>query len=127
MELGRSRALVEYPLDYWLVSTAGLPVADLVNLRTETHQLQQVLGTLSDRYRRRGSADVRWLQLGDAVKRLLAELTNTLYQLELHLQDVLPDMRLLQLNPQMRQQIVEIKDRMQVSGGKEVATQKFIL
>ncbi|MEZ5509254.1 MAG: hypothetical protein R3F47_05055 [Gammaproteobacteria bacterium] len=126
-ELARCRTLVEYPLDYWLVSSVGLPVVDLVNLRTETHRLQQALVTLADRYRRSGSADVRWLQLGDAVKRLLSELTNTLYQLELHLQDVLSDMRLLQLNPQMRQQIVEIKDRMQASGGREVATQKFIL
>lgn len=126
-ELGHHQALIEYPLEYWLVSRAGLPTAELINLHAETRQLQQLLGQMSDRYRCTGTADVRWLQLGDAVRRLLAELTNTLYQLELHLQDVLSDMRLLQLSPVPRQQIVEIKDRMQVAGGRDGVAQKFIL
>lgn len=125
--LSLCRTLVECPLDYWFISAMGLPVSDLAKLRSETHELQQVLGTLADRYRGTGRADVRWLQLGDAMKRLLSELANTLYQLELHLQDVLSDMHLLQLNPSIRQQVVEIKDRMQAAGGWEGTAQKFIL
>lgn len=125
-ELGRQQLLVEHPLAFWLVSRAGLPITDLVKLRTATRLFQHELNRLNERYRRTPQADVRWLQLGDAVKRLLSELINTLYQLELHLQDVLSDMRLLQLGQGTRQQIVEIKDRIEVFAGRDGAPQKFM-
>jgi len=125
-ELHYCQALVENPLEFWLVSSAGLPVTELVKLRTEIERFQRELNLIGDRYRRAAQADVRWLQLGDAVKRLLSELINTLYQLELHLQYVLSDMRLLQLSHGMSQQIVEIKDRLQVQTAAGEPPQKFM-
>src|SRR5690606_27337379 len=112
--LGRHALLLEQPLDFWMVSSAGLPVAELVKLRSEIDSCHKQLRFLSEHYRNSPQLDVRWLQLVDAVKRLLNELINTLYQLELHLDDVLSDMRLLKLaeSPGATRQIVEIKDRM---------------
>lgn len=126
VELGYCQLLVEHPLEFWLVSKAGLPVTELVKLRTEVGRFQRELNLIGERYRRAAQVDVRWLQLGDAVKRLLSELLNTLYQLELHLQDVLSDMRLLQLSHGMNRQIVEIKDRMQVQTASGEPPQKFM-
>lgn len=124
-ELSYCRLLVEHPLEFWMVSSAGLPVAELVKLRTEVERFQRELNLVGDRYRRAQQADVRWLQLGDAIRRLLSELINTLYQLELHLQDVLSDMRLLQLSHGKARQIVEIKDRMSGQTGTGESPQKF--
>lgn len=125
-ELSYCRLLVEHPLEFWMVSSAGLPMTELVKLRTEVERFQRELNLIGDRYRRAQQADVRWLQLGDAIRRLLSELINTLYQLELHLQDVLSDMRLLQLSHGKARQIVEIKDRMpgQTAAGEPL--QKFM-
>lgn len=113
-ELERLGTLVEHPLEFWVVSSAGLPVRELINLRSGIAISQHELRALAERYRRSPRQDVRWLQLGDAIKRLLNELINTLFQLELHLDDVLSDMRLLKLaeGPGSWQQIVEIKDRL---------------
>ncbi len=126
VELHYCQALVENPLTFWLVSSAGLPVTELVKLRTEVERFQRELNLLGERYRRTAQADVRWLQLGDAVKRLIGELINSLYQLELHLQDVLSDMRLLQLSHGMGQQIVEIKDRLTTQTTAGEPPQKFL-
>lgn len=127
LELAHCQLLVEHPLEFWMVSSAGLPTLELIKLRTEIERLQRELNIINDRYRQSRQADVRWLQLGDAVRRLLSELINTLYQLELHLQDVLSDMRLLQLSLGRVRQIVEIKDRMPILAGAGEPPQKFIL
>ena len=127
-DLVRLEVLLEHPLDFWIVSSAGLPVQELVKVRAELEHSQNQLRSLGDRYRRAPQLDVRWLQLGDAVKRLLNELTNTLFQLELHLDDVISDMRLLKLaeGSGSGQQIVEIKDRNHFNREPGWLTQKFI-
>lgn len=127
-DLVRLEVLLEHPLDFWIVSSAGLPVQELVKVRAELEHSQNQLRSLGDRYRRAPQLDVRWLQLGDAVKRLLNELTNTLFQLELHLDDVISDMRLLKLaeGSGSGQQIVEIKDRNHFNREPGGLTQKFI-
>ncbi|HVL02518.1 MAG TPA: hypothetical protein VM553_22010 [Dongiaceae bacterium] len=127
-ELDRLGSLVEHPLEFWVVSSAGLPVRELINLRAGIAVCQHELRALAERYRRSPQQDVRWLQLGDAIKRLLNELINTLFQLELHLDDVLSDMRLLKLaeGPGSGHQIVEIKDRIQITREPGGLPQKFI-
>jgi len=126
VELNHCQPLVEHPLAYWMVSSAGLPLNELVKLRTEVDRVQRELNRIGERYLRARQADVRWLQLGDAVRRLLSELLNTLYQLELHLQDVLSDMRLLQLSHGKVRQFVEIKDRMPDPAATAEPPQKFM-
>lgn len=127
-ELTQLGTLLEHPLDFWIVTSAGLPLAELVKVRSSLETTQQQLRTLAERYRRSPQLDVRWLQLGDAVKRLLNELINTLFQLELHLDDVLSDMRLLKLaeGSDPAQQIVEIKDRIHSNREPGGPVQKFI-
>ena len=128
LELTHFQGIAEPPLDFWLVSSAGMPVSELVKLRTEVTRCQQELQVLSEHYGRAPKQDVRWLQLRDAVKRLLNELINTLFQLELHIQDVLSDMRLLKLaeGTATREQIVEIKDRFQATRDAGGLPQKFM-
>ena len=128
LELARFHAVAECSLDDWLSPGQRLPVTQLAKLRTEIAYCQQQLQQLSDQYRREPQQDVRWLQLGDAVRRLLNELINTLFQLELHIQDVLSDMRLLRLAEGAGEtgQIVEIKDRIHAIREAGGSTQKFM-
>ena len=127
-ELARFCVVVECSPDGWLSTGQRLPVPQLAKLRTEIVYCQQQLQQLSDHYRREPQQDVRWLQLGDAVRRLVNELINTLFQLELHIQDVLSDMRLLRLAEGAGEtgQIVEIKDRIHAIREAGGATQKFM-
>lgn len=127
-DLAQLEPLLDQPAEFWVVTRAGLPLDELMQVRARLAVSQQNVRTLAERYRRTPQLDVRWLQLGDAVKRLLSELTNTLFQLELNLDDVLSDMRLLRLaeGSASGQQIVEIKDRIHSAHKPGGHTQKII-
>jgi hypothetical protein len=95
-----------------LVSIKGL-IDSLVYMQISQNELRDI----SERYQKNTKADVRWLQLGDAVRRLLNEVINVLYQLELRLTDVISDMRLLQLSGTLNPgQLVEFKGTVDVEG-----------
>lgn len=111
-ELNHCQTLAETPLTHYVEAGSALPVAELVNLHAGTIRFQAELKRISDHYPRSRQADVRWLQVGDAVRRLVAQLADPLSRLELHLQDVLSDMYLLQMNQEGTRQMVEMKDRM---------------
>lgn len=81
---------------------------------------QEELRRIAERYQRSSKADVRWLQLGDAVRRLLNELINVLYQFELRMTDVISDLRLVKLSGTLSEnQLVEFKGRFSSSQVRE--------
>ena len=95
---------------------------DLAEVVSGVQRGQDSLRRIAERYQRNSKSDVRWLQLGDAVRRLLNEVINVLYQFELRLSDVISDMRLLKLSGTLPEhQMVEFKVRIGAEIGKEVA------
>ena len=109
--LGGIRALVKEPAKQHLVDVQGFPYQKANRVVELLQDCQGGLRGLSERYQRTLKSDVRWLQMGDAVRRLLNELINTLYQLELRLSDVLADLHLLKLSGSIdSQQLLEIQD-----------------
>ena len=104
------QASVGTNLDEFVTNSASFPTRGMEKLTMQLQECQDGLRQLSDRYQKNLKSDVRWLQMGDAVRRLLNELINTLYQLELRLNDVLSDMRLMKLSGNLNsEQLLEIK------------------
>lgn len=102
------------PLETYQRKPATFPMKALEDLHTHIRLGQRDLANLGERYRRNPKLDVRWLQLGDAVRRLLNELTNVLYQMEIRLDDVLTDMRLMRLSVTLDNELVrEINSRLE--------------
>ena len=110
LSLQAMQASVGTNLDEFVTNSASFPTRGMEKLTMQLQECQDGLRQLSDRYQKNLKSDVRWLQMGDAVRRLLNELINTLYQLELRLNDVLSDMRLMKLSGNLNsEQLLEIK------------------
>ncbi|MVF12847.1 hypothetical protein FT643_11915 [Ketobacter sp. MCCC 1A13808] len=105
---------VAQPIEDYRLDPDCFPLASMEDLLLDIRIGQKDLTDLAERHRRNPKLDVRWLQLGDAVRRLLNELTNALYQLEVRLEDVLTDMRLVRLSGTLdSEQVSEINGRVE--------------
>lgn len=116
----KTRNVLDEP---WLKCLSGQGehrVADLVESITCAQGAQEELRRIAERYQRSSKSDVRWLQLGDAVRRLLNELINVLYQFELRMTDVISDLRLVKLSSiTTEKQLVEFKGRFSLEPAEE--------
>ncbi len=119
--LMRTRKLMNLPMEQSISRDNGSTVSDLVLSIAGIQGAQEDLRLIAERYQRNNKSDVRWLQLGDAVRRLLSEVINVLYQLELRLADVVSDMRLARLSGTLpKKQLLEIKGRFSSDSNPEV-------
>jgi hypothetical protein len=125
-KLDSAHLVVAQPLDTYRTHPDRFPVATMEDLLLDIRIGQKDLTELAERHRRNPKLDVRWLQLGDAVRRLLNELTNALYQLEVRLEDVLTDMRLMRLSGTLGSELVnEINERLEEKRVMEEQTEKI--
>lgn len=111
---------VKENVETYFCSSDQFPFKNMELLAFHLQECQDSLRRLAERYQKNLKSDVRWLQMGDAVRRLLNELINTLYQLELRLNDVLSDMRLLRLSGSLNdEQLLEIKGSLATIGASD--------
>ncbi len=123
VRLSQARRLLDVPLLDYVGEPASSPIAELAETVACIQSGQEQLRIIAERYQRNSKSDVRWLQLGDAVRRLLNDVINVLYQFELRLIDVISDMRLLALSGTLTgDQLIEIKDQID-SGPQREATE----
>lgn len=112
VHLSQTRKLLDVPLVHYVYEPDPAALAELTAAIAGIQVGQEELRRIAERYQRNSKSDVRWLQLGDAVRRLLNEVINVLYQFELRLIDVISDMRLLMLSGTLpEEQLVEFKGR----------------
>ena len=118
--LARTRRTMTSPLAACLEQNSSRSISDLVVAVANIQGAQEELRIIAERYQRNNKSDVRWLQLGDAVRRLLNEVINVLYQFELRLTDVVSDMRIARLSGTLSEkQLLEIKGRFSSDSGVE--------
>ncbi|MBA53296.1 MAG: hypothetical protein CMK89_02470 [Pseudomonadales bacterium] len=116
----RTRRILNNPLPDCLGQDNGATVSELVHSIAGVQGAQESLRIIAERYQRNNKSDVRWMQLGDAVRRLLNEVINVLYQFELRLNDVVSDLRLARLSGALsKNQLLEIKGRISSDMGSE--------
>lgn len=116
----RTRRIMSSPLVEHLALDNVQAISELVHSITNVQGAQESLRIIAERYQRNNKSDVRWMQLGDAVRRLLNEVINVLYQFELRLNDVISDLRLARLSGTLsKNQLLEIKGRMSSDMGSE--------
>ncbi|MAR92423.1 MAG: hypothetical protein CML06_16320 [Pseudomonadales bacterium] len=120
--LGQTRGPLARPLSTYLDNPAAAPIQTFQDIVNQVQSAQESLRRIADRYQRSSQADVRWLQLGDAVRRLLNEVINVLYQFELRLTDVISDMRLLKLSGTLSaHQMSELQDHLNTGAMPEIS------
>ncbi|MEE2731451.1 MAG: methyl-accepting chemotaxis protein [Pseudomonadota bacterium] len=116
----RTRRIMSAPMVNCLEQDGGSSISELVVSIANIQGAQEELRVIAERYQRNNKSDVRWMQLGDAVRRLLNEVINVLYQFELRLTDVISDMRLARLSGTLSEnQLLEIKGRFSSDRGAE--------
>ncbi|RLT92557.1 hypothetical protein [Ketobacter sp.] len=116
----RTRRILSAPMANCLESGGGSSISELVVSIANIQGAQEELRVIAERYQRNNKSDVRWLQLGDAVRRLLNEVINVLYQFELRLTDVISDLRLARLSGTLSEnQLLEIKGGFSSDRGAE--------
>jgi len=108
--LRKTRRLFDSPWTECIAAPGRQWVIELAESIACTQGAQEELRRIAERYQRSSKSDVRWLQLGDAVRRLLNELINVLYQFELRMMDVISDLRLVKLSGTLSEnQLLEFK------------------
>ncbi len=116
---------VQRPLKHYLEDPFQFPLEKMEAMLLNIKHGQYELAQLAERHKRNPKLDVRWLQLGEAVRRLLNELTNALYQLEVRLEDLLTDMRLMRLSGTLGSDLVsQITKRLEEKRAMEEQTEK---
>lgn len=116
----RTSRIMNSPLADYIGHDNGRAISELVHSISSVQGAQESLRIIAERYQRNNKSDVRWMQLGDAVRRLLNEVINVLYQFELRLSDVVSDLRLARLSGTLSEnQLLEIKGRMSSDMGSE--------
>lgn len=122
LRLSHTRRWMDTSLNEHLAHPGVTPLAELIEAVACVQSGQEQLRRIAEHYQRNSKSDVRWLQLGDAVRRLLNEVINVLYQFELRLIDVISDMRLLRLSGTLSgEQLIEFKGRIQTNTEMEDA------
>lgn len=94
----RVRALFDTRVPQWARSEYDRLITELEGTSVCACNAQEELRMIVERYQKNSKSDVRWLQLGEAVRRLLNEVINILYQYELRSYDVISDLRLVCLS-----------------------------
>ncbi|MCG8669183.1 MAG: hypothetical protein MI867_07190 [Pseudomonadales bacterium] len=90
--------------------TGGILI-DLEELLIHLHGYQTTLGEISDNYETASQLDVRWLQLGEAIKRVINELNLSLLALTESSEKFAKEMRILQISDKLCEtQLLEIKE-----------------
>lgn len=90
---------------------AGRTLAELETLLVRLHGYQEILSEISDHYDTSSQLDVRWLQLGEAIKRVINELNQSLDALTESAENFAKEMRILQISDKLCEtQLLEIKE-----------------
>ncbi|MDX1695226.1 MAG: hypothetical protein R3208_15780 [Ketobacteraceae bacterium] len=86
-------------------------LAELETLLIRLHGYQEILSEISDHYATTSQLDVRWLQLGEAIKRVINELNRALDGLTESAESFAKEMRILQISDKLSEtQLLEIKE-----------------
>ena len=84
---------------------------ELETLLIRLHGYQEILSEISDHYETTSQLDVRWLQLGEAIKRVINELNQALDGLTESAENFAKEMRILQISDKLCEtQLLEIKE-----------------
>lgn len=119
-KLVKARGLLSSPAPFVSAGQQDSSISELDSVVACACNAQEELRVIADRYRRNSQSDVRWLQLGEAVRRLVNEVINILYQFELRLSDVISDLRLVCLAGALpKQQLLEFQSRFDSKSGSK--------
>lgn len=86
-------------------------LTEVEELQVKLHHYQQTLMDISEHYDTSSQLDVRWLQLGEAIKRVVNELSQSLRTLAESSENFAKEMRILQISDKLCEtQLLEIKE-----------------
>ncbi|MCG8311685.1 MAG: hypothetical protein MI976_00580, partial [Pseudomonadales bacterium] len=89
----------------------GTELVDIEELLIRLHGYQETLREISDNYENSSQLDVRWLQLGEAIKRVINELSVSLQALTESSEKFAKEMRILKISDKLCEtQLLEIKE-----------------
>lgn len=114
--LKRSDLPLSHPGMGWIESqlsgsARGQVLACLEDLLISLQGYQETLREISEHYDTSSQLDVRWLQLGEAIKRVINELNQTLQALTESTENFAKEMRILQISDKLCEtQLLEIKE-----------------
>ena len=104
------------PSVHWLEAqlsgeTGTAKLHELEELMIRLHGYQATLMEISEHYESTSQLDVRWLQLGEAIKRVINELNSSLHSLADSAEKFAKEMRILQISDKLCEtQLLEIKE-----------------